>query len=446
MKDLSQELFIEPHSKKEHEYCKKHDLQLVRLDNGIKIIGIGRKIKDEAWGSINWNFESIPAHEKIPGVNHFLEHFYNKTIREKARTNGVHLNAETWVRFTREIATGPANINVQGYGLWQILTPIRKCLEDPLKTANASNETIEKERKIIESEINERLASHDLRVDRFWRKTILSEKNPSQYEVTGTLESLQKIDKKALEKTRDKSLTSKALLVSLISDGEIKIRTKIVKTLISLYKDYPNRNKKWRGLDISTFSKCNKEYKQGNLYKENTHLKNNLINITYSWLMDADDFSPKEFALYRLNSILGIKFFESIRKRGISYSPQTQIQKIGQSKAILFMKMDIKKTNSYEELATKIYKEIIVPEVFPSLTKNVLKNICNVEGLRQMAVPISAQERLNLAIEGLDDYRKIIDADKIKEIHKKVTVNHLNQLKEEISQTLPATLIVGDLE
>src|SRR5258708_319254 len=326
MKYTLKNISIEPNSKKGQEYLKKHNIELRRLDNGITIVGIPCKMDNADWASIEYSFNT-GSHNNLPGQVHFLEHFFNKKIHKLAEKNDININAYTSQVGVSQTSKGVCNPNVTNFGIWKTLQGVRSGLENPID----KDSKIESEKKVIADEIIRLKNNHDFLAGRHFRQVVYSKENPlfDTPLVTGELEDLEKIDFKSLQSITEKVLVPDGMVIKIYTEGDKYASKMLADRIENLYLDFPRKNKKSSKLDQSLRDKLNPDFKPGQIYIQNTNIKNNRITFSFVWVFKVSFPEIERFALGNIVSPLFANLHEYSRIAGWGY--QTDVYKIGRA-------------------------------------------------------------------------------------------------------------------
>lgn len=432
------DLLVKPKEKQEELFCKKYNINLIRLDNGITIVGIPCKMDSAAWAKIKWEFPT-GAYGNQAGVVHFLEHFINKSTRQAAERNSLKIHASTSQLELREEVSGIANPHVQNYGIWPVLGKIRKSLESPLNTVEFLDKEIESERQVINSEIRRAEADQNFQVGKHFRKIVYAPENPLHDvpTVMGKEKDLDNVTQDFLRKAEEKVFIPDRLLISFYSEGDLSISKKITEKLRNLFFSFPRSGVKRDKLDKKLLDKINSDFKPGAVYSYNTNLRNGIVTTEFVWTLKNKLFTLPYFALRLLAPVIGTDLFMYARKKGWSYFTRVKVVCPSDNIAFLVLRIDSRKgdkTNFSEG----------IKEVLTNVDKST-QEICDMERKKQKATPISIADRFSWTVDGLKDHNAIIDVDKIKPLFMSVKPQHLKDLIERVLLVKPVTIITGDL-
>lgn len=432
------DILIRSGSIEEREYCKKYNIELHKLDNGVVIVGMSCGMDYTNWARIYWEF-SEGAYGNPSGTVHFLEHFFNKKIRLLAERNSLKLLAQTNKLEVRETVSGIANTNVDDYGIWVVLNGIRETLEAPLKNLDNPDRDIDIEKNIIKSEIQGRSTNHNYHVDNNFCKTIYDSKNPF-FDISttaGSKEDIDKINITHLIKIQKKVLVPKNLIISVYTEGDPAILKNLIFKLKNQYSNFPREDSPKNIINNELLEMTNPKLKTERNYMFDTKIKNGIITNQFNWIFKHKFGSKKYFSLNYLKNILSTELLNYSRKNGWGYFTEVGIARPTDDVAILNLRVDIKKDNN------KNYNSGII-EILNSI-KEITKNAVELEQKRQLATPLSVQDRFSWVTGGLKRYGKISNADVLRSGMLKVDSNDLDSMIDNILSTLPVTIVTGDL-
>ncbi len=432
------DILIKSRSKEEKDYCKKYNINLQKLDNGITIVGMSCRKDATFFANIKWFF-SEGSYNNVPGSVHFLEHFINRKIRPTAQRNSCNLVATTTRLEVIEELSGVSNPKVNDYGIWAVLKGIREGLESPLRNSSDLEKDIEIERKIIKAEIQRNETDHNYQVGTHSRKVVYSPKNPQAAQfVTGTPEDLEKLTADILKSIEKNVLIPANLLIGIYTEGDISITKKAIEELKNLFSDFPRSEKPKKDLDRKLLEEINPDFKPSKHFSYNTNLKNGIVTTQFVWIFRERFPSVNYFALQILRDILSTELFAYSRKMGWGYYTDVSTIVQNDNTEILTLRID-QKTEGKKNIEDEIKKII-------TAAKDLTENAVNLEKIRQSATPITVSDRFSWVVDGLIKYDSIMDIDKIRGNKSKVKPVDLNNLINKLLLTKPAVIVTGDLD
>src|SRR5258708_3827320 len=438
MQNSINNFLIELNSENEKLYCKKYNIELQRLENGITILGIPCRKDFTSFAHIKYEF-SEGSYGNQAGAVHFLEHFINKKARPIAQRNGLNIRAWTSQIEIGEEISGVANPEFKNYGAWTVLQEIRKALEAPLDTVGDLEKSIETERKVIKAEIKRVDGNHDYHVAKHFRKVIYSKENPlyDLRHTTGTEEDVDKLTTEILKDTEKGVLIPKNLLISFYTEGDLSIAKNITEEIEKLYLDFPRVDKDKNNFDKRLLEKISEDIKPGKEYRYDSKLKNGIITTNFAWIFKTNLSDPKYFAQKLLKDAIITELFAYSRRMGWGYFTTANVIRPTDNLGIIALRVDLRKDDKKELLGG--IKEVLLA------VKNQTKPIVENENKRQTPTEVNSMERLSLAVNGIKEYEAMIDADEVRKMMLKVTATDLNNLIDEMLSTNPAMIVTGDL-
>jgi hypothetical protein len=157
------------------------------------------------------------------------------------------------------------------------------------------------------------------------------------------------------------------------------------------------------------------------------------------WQEEYEEYSLLSVAMQHFVRFLDHELFLFHRKKGFGYSSFATIVRPGKHKTFTFLQMSVPKRYSEEE-AKKLY-ELIKHELLEQISEDDLKQIIEKEQRKQKAVLIPASSRLDFAIDGIIDYEKVIDADKVKKLNSEISVEVLKECQRKLLEQKPTIFL-----
>ncbi len=432
------DVLIKAGSKEEKKYCKKYNIELDRLKNGITIFGVPCAKDFTSWARISWSFLD-GAYGNVPGAVHFLEHFFNKKITTIAEQNSLYFNAYTSQIEVSEEISGVSNYKIKNYGIWKALKEVRKSLEFPLNTVKNIQSRIESERKVIKAEIRRAEADHDYQVGKHFRNFVFSVENPLRDipSVLGTEEDLDRLDLSVLKEIQEKVLISQNMFIDFYTEGDLSIASHITKELKKLFTDFPRTDKSKNILDRKLLRELSLDLKPGINHLYDHQLKNRIISYEFIWVFKHKFVSGEYFALKLLKGLIWHQLHDYSRKKGWGYRTDVGLNTQADDVQILIVRVDVRK-GSEMNLLPGIKKVM-------DLTRKRVRFLVEKEKKRQLATPMSLTDRASWIEEGLEEFDSIIDADKIRMAMLQLTTKEYYKVIDSILSIEPSILVTGDL-
>jgi hypothetical protein len=439
-KNLLSEFLIPPRTSEEGKFCKKHRIELKRLQNGVTILGMPCSMEANAWAHIRWEFQE-GAWGNSPGAVHFLEHFINKKVRTTAERNSLYLRAYTsQIELGNEIK-GVANFQMKDYGVWTVLDTIRNALESPLNMVDDIEKEMETEKKVIKSEISKRNSDHGFWVGRHFRDRIYAIENPwhDRPQVLGEEEDLENMTLETLRNTEQKVLIPEQLLITCYTEGDSINIDYLVENLEKLYADFPRSDRKRKKLDSKLLERIDSKVKPGMESNLNTGLKNGIVTTQYVWILENRFPTVEYFTLKELRHALQTELFMYARKKGWGYNTSVElVRPTDDNICFLIFSIETRKIDHREHLEG--IREILL--TVPSISSD----LCDIENKRQKATPFSILTKFSWLIDGIKTYDSMINFEKIRPLMLKVTAKGINKEVEKLLNTKPIIFTTGDLQ
>jgi hypothetical protein len=433
------DIFV-PHSQ-ETTYLAQYGIEVRRLANGVTLSGATRSVEDDSSVRIEMDFPSGAFHEPIGGINHVLEHLIaNKPGKLSQRVEGGY-NAMTALDLMEVQMWGVANPDVMDYGVLPII-PV--ALDQVLTHPQFSEEELRREKGVVLGELYEGLADPGKRFSKILYNTVFQAGTPDTYQTIGTEKSINSITVEDVVEQHKKVFIPRDLDVRIFMEGDRKTTCNLLDVFEERLRRVPDLGQKPQSVDKSLYGKLNSDFQQGGFYVADSGLKNGMVNIEYSWLFPVEPFTADSFALNRMFGVANEKMFAFFRESGLGYSSSPTTREVGQDKLMFGFNLSIPKRPDIERLAREYYPKL-KGAVFGSFGEEDFSHIDAITHRRLKAVPVSVAERYNGVLSGLKDYNRIIDSERISEIHQMITPEHLKNSVEQVTSMDPTIFVIGDL-
>lgn len=430
----------------EEQYFKDHNIIVRRLQNGATILGMARSMVDSRETSVNFKFPSGAWFDPDgkEGLHHLIEHLLNPPLRDFAREFDVLLNASTSYFDVTEYAWGVANSEVKDFGLWMLLASLSETLSNPLQYIKNKKRAVEREREIIQREIIENQAKHDWQLGRFLNGLLLDKDNPILSPFKEAPESLRTITVEDVEHLFEHVLIPDGLTISVLSDGKEKDCANVIDQLVHLFSCFPREKKQKRAIDWALLDTMNTSIREGETYRKNTGLANNLVSLLFIWNLTSDPFTSLTFSLNRLVFELSERIFKLAREKKWSYSAGAFLVHGGDRKCSFVVRFDIPKmsVSELDGLSIEIRKHL--KKIF-HLNTHDIATIIQSEHKRQKAVPFPIHTHLDWMLYGIRRFNRIIDTVEIKERYRTIKREHFTHWLTILTLHEPIMGVVGDL-
>lgn len=425
---------------KEQEYFQKHNIEFRELKNGIKIIGSTRNVEDVIDANISVDF-ATGGYNDPPGkegLHHLLEHLIiNDELQDKAHKLDSQFNGSTGNRIYQFTLEGVAHPSVHEFGVWPFLSGFRDTLANPLAHYQKPDEAIDKEKGVVLRELAEREANEDWKADRFAEKIIFDHKNPINCPSGGTKEGIANISRDDLEQATRQIFIPDRTVVSFTVAGNKQISSKLTHELEDLFEEFPRSDASSRPVSLGLCEKLNPNFDREGVYI-NTNIQNDISRVNFIWLMSVEDYSVESFALNRLGSLLSKKIHDYVRSQHLSYGASFGVFPLGKLRlagAKFLLQSRVDATDFVAEVRNNILSE------FKNIDDQEFEYVNQLEKLRQIARLMPVFERHSILLEGLSDYDRVVDGDKMKEMYQKITTGQMKDWRDRIVQTNPAIFV-----
>lgn len=429
---------------KEQEYLDKHGIEIRRLPNGITIFAATRRVEDNAYAKIELNFPSGAYHEQKgkSGINHLVEHLISNKPGTTAKRTEADYNARTNNAEIEVQIQGVANPNVRNYGLWPVIPVAMVELTQPLEVTQSG---LESEKRVVVAEMRHYDTDHNELANRFFGEVVYSQRNPANYRTIGTEEDVRSITLDEVRKQHGEIFIPKGLDVSIFVEGNPNITSILLDQIQQGLYTMPRGEKKPMKVDENLYAEFNPDFKPDQVYAKDTGLNNELLTVYYVWLMSNTGYTVPAFATTRFLGLAEQKMFSFFRESGLGYSCNHFDAQLGDEHRLLGFSMTIPTRASSAEFATGIYPQFKT-RVFGTFGHEDINYINDITHRRLEALPTTVAARFEGTKYGLKQYGRIIDSDRVPELHKMITPQHLEEALDYFTSVQPATILVGDLD
>lgn len=428
----------------EEAYLSSHGIEIRRLSNSALLSGATRLVEDASEASVDIEFPTGSYYEpkNIKGVTHFLEHLVSNGPGFLARRCESYYNATTSTEKVTLNLSGIANPKEPNYG---IIPVIPVALDNIRETPVFSEEYLEREKRVIIGERQQRLAEPKIAIAQNFNKIIFDYEHPFSDSMIGTEEEVGSITVSDAVNRHKEVFIPKDLDARIFTHGQGQVTSYLLDKVQEKIENMQGEGRTPQPIDEELYGRMNPDFNQGDAYHVDTGFKDGMYNIYYLWLMDSRSFSVDDFSRGRMFELAGNKVFEFLRENGIGYSADIVNIGAGLDKIIMGFKLQIPKINNNTVgFANQLYP-LLKDKVFGTFGDEDFSFINDVTHRRLNAVPTTVSDRYNLAMYGLKEYGRVIDSERIPEIHKMITPSYLKRSVERFTSVDPAILVVGDL-
>ena len=439
--------------KEEDDYCKKHKISRIKLDNGANILGIERPISDSVYTSIQFSFSSGSYFDPPDkqGLHHLTEHLFNRKLRLNTQDKkGIQINASTGSLELRENIGGSTNYSYPFFGLWPVISQTIQMLRSPVDQYEKPKEVLDGERSAVEKEIMERDSSQARLCFSYLSDLVLGKDNPhtASNRTLGGRESIADISIDDCRELTKKVIGADNLTASFMTDTYGKTTKEIEKRIAENLVIFPRVTKN-ELLDPMIKEATNTDFLNGNNYSFDTGLRDGKAIVFLVWLTSADPTLSNYWIRTSLIEDSIEKSFHLLsRKYGWSYSGNFEVivpfwyQTIFATALIVPKNSADKLFTFSQEVEQKFKHELLV-----RLDERVVGGLIEEQRIQLLAQPIKQSSRLDCLIEGTEDYNgRIIDPERIREQRLQAGVKDVLFWRDYLAGTKPAVVVVGDIE
>jgi predicted Zn-dependent peptidase len=428
----------------EQQYLSKHGVAVRHLANGALIVGTTRRVEDAADVRVNVHFPYASYYEPVGkrGVSHLVEHFVFNKPHFLANEKEAYYNAMTFSTHMELIMRGRAHPRVKDHGILPVVPVALEQVTQPLEVTESS---LKSEKNVVLGEIYEYQSDGNIteRLSLF-EKTLFSQDHPQVYNPLGTKGEVRGLTTEDVREYHKRVFVPQGLIATVFVEGSPAITRTVLKELEKRISIMPKRKGNPKAIDTSLLNKINPRYKQGATYKKHAKSRDKQIKIHYVWLLPKTDYSVHTFAESRFFDVAQQKMFQSFRKKGLGYTADPVDMHIGEKKRVLgFVVTVAKNGEDSKKFANRIYQEL-KSDTFEQFDDTDITNILNVTQ-RRSVTGTSVSERFSDVVTGLKEYGRIIDSDKVQEVHKMITPEHLWSAQKTFLATPPTVILEGDL-
>ncbi len=424
---------------KQQEYLERFGIQVDYLTNGSTIVSRFSKNRYSVNSELQLFFPtgSYFDPEGKEGLLHFMEHLTANTPLRTALLHESKFNAYTNSEHLRYELEGAANESVRKYGVWPVIPILLQEITNP----DIMSYDLEVEKKVIEVEIIEGMGDSRRRLAKAFNRRLFASDHPNNSNVPGTIDSIKSFNFVDIAQARKRALTPKGLYASLYVAGTQAayndFRTQIKEAIETMEGPNP------QVVTDDLLNRFNTEIVPGSKFVDDIDLKNGTIDMNYIWLFPYRTWTSEAIAVNQMAGLIQRRLHEHSRRMGLSYSTGLHNFVKGWTRAIGF-NLTVPKVADVEGLANLVF-EGIKKSVLDNIDDGQISDAVELHNLRQRALPLTLDRRMDDAARGLKYYGHIIDSDKARKFREVITVEDLKMWRERLLETQPSTIIMGDL-
>jgi hypothetical protein len=378
------------------------------------------------------------------GLAHLTEHLTAYKYIGLADATLAGFNAWTSFCETAYEVSGLASPSLRDVGVWPVIEEFVKSLSSPDSIEQTITHSVETEQETVSQEINTSCASHESAVQTFITRTYLAENHPYRTKILGTSEDLQNITKDDIINHIHKVFNPQGLLVSAVAheDTEPVYRelTAFLKEKLARVPRTPTYQRNQVPSELA-YHRLN-DISEGQ-YVHDTGISNNIVTITYAWVVDGEMLSHSEFARRSFIMLADQSLFRFTRNNGLSYVSRVHDGELSPSKVLVTMQFDIK-SDQIEQVSNFTKKQPIIQGVFSQIDEEMIDK----EVTRRSIILQARIERkravVDDALSGLLRVGRMINCDAV-DRSRTIKKEDIIAQKDYFLDTKPVVFIVGDL-
>ena len=428
---------------KDREYFEANNIEVRDLPNGIKIVSVGRVVDDQFTAEIRADFATGAYNDPAdkPGLHHLGEHLIcDPSLEEEGSRNDAKINGVTSSTTYTFTLDGIANPSVRNFGVWPLLTGFRDSLVNPLSHFSDFDAAIFKEKGVVLRELAERKSNQEIQGNEFKYKTIFAKNNPIAIDSGGTPKGLSRISRENVEGLIEKALVPDKTIVSAFCQGPKGLNIAVANELAELFSSFPRAGENSQPVDRKLLNSLNPTFNPQGVYIRRGISRRPVSPVELVWLMQGEPYSEASCALDRLASALSKKVHDYVRDRRISYGGFFGFDQVG-STQLCYARFPLQTTKGMvDNIKTNLIPDI--KGIFESVSVSEFEDVIESERLRQLAIPLSSQNRYVLMINGLIEYGKCVEADRLKQRYFDITPQNLKSLRDKLLEGQPAVFIL----
>jgi hypothetical protein len=430
------DIFVPKHE--EEAYLASHGIEIRRLPNGAIISGATRMVEDASVSRVNMHFPSGSFAEPKHGINHFFEHiFANKPFKFAMRVD-AQCSAETTADAIYITMQGIANPNVPGYGLLPVIPLV---LDHVTNVPQITQQELESEKGVIRGEIDMRRRDWDRLHNEILNGIIFGQNSPSAYQPRGTEETLASITVDDVLEQHRNIFIPRGLDVRVYTEGSPATTDFLLNQFEERLDDFGDPKKKpqyvpGEGLDPN--------FQPGNYYAEHVGYRG-AVNLSYHWLLDHVPYTTDAIAKDVVFNRISAKMLAHFREKGLGYDSLPFVYTVGENSS-LYGYMFVISTGSFDfQQFAEDYYSALRRDILRGFGDEELGELLDLNKMRLDAHPVAVEQRYQEAMNGIKDYGRVIDSDKVTGLQRRLTQANLKTAIEEIADTPPAIIAIGDL-
>lgn len=428
-------------SKEATEYLDKNGIDYIVLPNGLQVLLTHKPADDRERTNLSWHLRSGAYHDPKgkTGLHHLSEHLINIPLYEEAGMHQVSINAATSACYLYETASGTSNYKEKDFGLWPMLPKIAEVFQNPLSHLEDAQSTIESEKKVVMQEIHERKEDFYHTVSKEAFRAVTRTTNPYRVEVPGDEKTLASISLMDIAQQIPLIYSPAHSLIMADVEGSLDSYKAMKELLIETASNYGSGRAQANPiLDPKLFE--TKPLVAGERHELTIPSQHQLTYVEFFRTFSWNEFSKESLSARLISDLLQGRFFNHVRKLGLSYSPRVHIQSLSPNQLLVTFNVIISNDQYSDEMIQTLTN--LCEQTLASITVEEIDRVLSMEKLADRAIKISKKGRLHDA--GNDIlYRGLIqDLDKRLQLYLELSREDIQKAIRSIQKKSPITLII----
>lgn len=296
-----------------------------------------------------------------------------------------------------------------------------------------------KKKGVVLRELAEREDDDDWNAQRFSEQIILAHDNPVNHPSGGTSEGIASITRRDLEQSTSQIFIPDRTTVSFTAEGNRQLSGQLTNDLETLFEEFSRSDASSRPVTDDLYGKFNPDFEREGVFINPNVKSNDISRVKFVWIIPSEDYTTETYALYRLESLLSKKVSDYVRAQHLSYGGSFDVNPLASRSRLLEVRFPLQSRVDATDFVTKLRGDILTE--FKNIEDQEFDKVNQSEKLRQVARPMGVFERHSILLNGLTDYGRVVDADKIKEMYQRITSGQLREWRDRIVQTNPAIFV-----
>lgn len=399
----------------ESEFCRRHNVEYRELNNGVKILGMGKEDSERSHVSLQVNSPSGYLSDPVgkSGAHHLVEHLVASELSMKSEKQGVSLTAMTgpfnFIIEANDAVFDPADKNL---GMGAVPSDIREVFNNPFHLIGDMSTAVLREKEVLVAELIERSSREQL--TRAMYSNIFASDNPYAG-VTETFESLGDLSPEDVYPTAQVIFQPKELvLASFVESKDKRASRQVVDHISDAFETYHESPFPRQEADRDRMDLLSDKFLPDVIYHHSTQSPQ-LTYLNFFWNMPFEQHSIEDLSLQHYGDLLQRNLHRFMRQNGIGYSSHIEVKDL-HKKRLLEAGLQIPhltddSTREKEKLAA--IRDIFATDVIGGITDEEVDEYAVVSKRQREIVSPSSFAKYRVLKEGLTKHQRLIDLDEL---------------------------------